>query len=342
MEIFNLKLEISVLIITNKQSDYKRLYCLVSKIIIQNPHLIIYLYFMDHQIRMAAFQWLEEKTLKYGDVLTRRPLLEEGFVYQGNRISLVGAKGIWKPRSMRYPISISTTFDSMYEDGETDKEGFLEYKYRGTDPYHPDNIGLREMMKQQIPLIYFSVVVKGKYVAAWPVYIQEDNMVDLSFIVAIDNAKQINTGVMADPPLKYVRRSYLTSQLKVRLHQQSFREKVLAAYRDQCALYRLKYRELLDAAHIISDSEPNGLPIVPNGLTLCKIHHAAFDVNIIGITPDYEIKVKKDVLEEIDGPMLKYGIQSMNGQKIILPASKSDRPDRDRLDVRYQQFLRSA
>lgn len=130
--------------------------------------------------------------------------------------------------------------------------------------------------------------------------------------------------------------------LKVRLHQQSFRERVLTAYRDQCALCRLKHRELLDAAHIISDSEPDGLPIVPNGLTLCKIHHAAFDVNIIGITPDYEIKVRKDVLEEIDGPMLKYGIQSMDGQKMMLPRSKSNQPDQDRLDVRYQRFLRSA
>jgi len=73
-------------------------------------------------------------------------------------------------------------------------------------------------------------------------------------------------------------------------------------------------------------------------LSLCKIHHAAFDNNIIGITPDYIIKIRRDILEEIDGPMLKYGIQSLENQKIILPSHKRDWPDKDRLDQRYERF----
>ena len=51
-------------------------------------------------------------------------------------------------------------------------------------------------------------------------------------------------------------------------------------------LCKLRHAELLDAAHIIADANDEGLPIVPNGLALCKIHHAAFDKNIIGISPD--------------------------------------------------------
>jgi hypothetical protein len=35
--------------------------------------------------------------------------------------------------------------------------------------------------------------------------------------------------------------------------------------------------ELLDAAHILPDGHPKGEPVVPNGLALCKLHHAAFD-----------------------------------------------------------------
>lgn len=92
---------------------------------------------------------------------------------------------------------------------------------------------------------------------------------------------------------------------------------MLDAYSRQCTMCRLQHVELLDAANIISDSEKDGLPIVQNGLSLCKIHHAAFDKNIIGINPDYQVKVREDILAEVDGPMLKYGLHSLEGEKII-------------------------
>ena len=138
------------------------------------------------------------------------------------------------------------------------------------------------------------------------------------------------------------RRAYLTANIKQRIHQRSFRERILAAYHNQCALCRLRHAELLDAAHIIPDSEELGLPIIQNGLSLCKIHHAAFDNHIIGISPDYIIKVRKDILYETDGPMLKYGIQSLENNKIILPQNKNNQPDRERLDIRFQRFLKAG
>jgi len=96
--------------------------------------------------------------------------------------------------------------------------------------------------------------------------------------------------------------------------------------------------ELLDAAHIIPDHDEGGDPKVTNGLSLCKIHNAVFDRQFIGITPDYEVEVRADILEEEDGPMLRWGLQEMHGKKILLPGRKEDRPDRDLLDKRYQLF----
>jgi len=292
---------------------------------------------MDEQIRIAAFEWLERQALFYDDVLPRK-VLEDGFYYKNQRITLIGAKGIWKSKILKLPISITTTADSPYDDAFT-KENFLQYRYRGTDPSHPDNVGLREIMNKQIPLIYFLGIVKGKYLAAWPVYIIQDNIPGLTFKVAVDEIRLVKTDKILEDPETYYRRSYLTSNIKLRLHQRSFRERVMLAYQNQCTLCRLKHIELLDAAHIIPDSEEHGQPIVQNGLSLCKIHHAAFDKNIIGITPDFTIKVREDILEETDGPMLKYGIQSLESKKIILPRQKSDWPDRERLEERYQQFI---
>jgi len=53
---------------------------------------------------------------------------------------------------------------------------------------------------------------------------------------------------------------------------------------------------LFDAAHIIADDEEGEEPIVPNGSSLCKIRHADFDNKIVGVNPDYQIIVRKDVL----------------------------------------------
>lgn len=97
---------------------------------------------------------------------------------------------------------------------------------------------------------------------------------------------------------------YITATVRQRLHQRTFRERVMQACGEQCSLCRLRHGELLDAAHIIPDGRPGGDPIVQNGLALCKLHHAAFDRRFLGIRPDYMVEVRRDLLEENDGPML--------------------------------------
>ncbi len=302
---------------------------------------------MEDKIRLAAFKWLEEQTIINGDVLPRT-LLEKGFEYEGQRITLVGPQGIWKPKIFeQIPLSITTIYNGPYEDSFT-KDGFLIYRYRGTDPFHRANLGLREAMKRQVPLIYFHSVVPGKYLAVWPVFVIYDDPTSLSFKLAADDVNSIKnyadktkSTVIAERD-EYVIRNYITSTVKVRLHQKSFRERVLQAYKEQCAFCRLKYTALLDAAHIISDTEELGDPIVTNGLSLCKIHHAAFDSNLIGVTPDFNINVREDILQEKDGPMLKHGIQELQNQKIILPHNKSLWPDRERLAIRYEMFKQTG
>ena len=101
----------------------------------------------------------------------------------------------------------------------------------------------------------------------------------------------------------------------------------------------LGHRELLDAAHIIPDGDPRGLPVVPNGLALCKIHHAAYDQNILGIRPDYVIEIHHRLLDELDGPMLLHGLQEHHATPLMqLPRRRADLPDRSRLEERCAKF----
>lgn len=218
----------------------------------------------------------------------------------------------------------------------------LLYRYRGTNPDHPDNVGLRNAMTGRIPLVYFHRIVEGRYLAVWPVFIVGDELSRLTFKVEFDDAQHSAYAPGAFPvldPVTEIRRSYVTTTVRLRIHQRAFRERVLRAYQEQCALCRLRHEELLDAAHIIPDGEPDGKPVVPNGLSLCKLHHAAFDRQFLAVRPDYVIEVRRDILEETDGPMLLHGLKGMHDQRIILPRNRADRPNADLLARRYEKFL---
>jgi len=296
----------------------------------------------DARVRRAAFDWLEEQVRLHGGEVLPRALLARGFDFEGIRVPLLGPQGIFKPKAMVIPISIATVPSGPYDDGFS-KDGLLHYRYRGTNPEHPDNVGLRAAMARRVPLVYFHRIVEGKYFTAWPVFIVGDDPARLTFQVEIDDARFSSYVPGALPALDSTveaRRAYVTTTVRRRIHQQSFRERVLQAYQEQCALCRLRHEELLDAAHIIPDSEPDGDPVVPNGLALCKLHHAAFDSMFLAIRPDYSIEVRKTILEEDDGPMLLHGLKAMHDKRIILPRHKANWPNRAFLERRYERFLK--
>ena len=199
----------------------------------------------------------------------------------------------------------------------------LLYRYRGIDIGHRDNVGLREAMRLQVPLIYFHGIVPGRYMASWPVYIVGDEPAALTFKVAVDDRQFVSVPVPETPETEIRRRSVSASLLPTS---------------SNCAICRLRHQELLEAAHIVADRDPEGEPKVSNGLALCKLHHAAFDCHIIGVNPDYRVEVRLDVLEEIDGPMLQHGLQGFHGSSLWLPSKESLKPDQRFLEERYALF----
>lgn len=286
--------------------------------------------------RQAAFAWLRQQTTLHGDVLPRK-VLAAGFPFQGQQVRLIGPQGIFKPIQIRhYPLSISTTTKGPYKDAFDPDGRYLLYSYRGTNPQHHENRGLRDAMGDRIPLIYFHSTVPGHYLVIWPVYIIHDNPDRLMFTVAADDSMQI--GRLSDDTDDEIRRGYITQVTRQRIHQRTFRDRVLQAYRECCAVCRLRHVNLLDAAHIVADSDPDGEPVVSNGLSLCKLHHAAYDGLYFSVRPDYRVEVRPDILEETDGPMLLHGLQKINDLKIELPSRVRDRPDPERLRLRYEDF----
>lgn len=303
----------------------------------------------DHAVRLAAFRFLEEQVRLSGEEgAIRRSVLERGFLLDGERVPLLGPQGIFKPRVLEaIPLSITTVpvveGESRPYDDAFGPEGLLRYRYRGTDPSHHENRGLRLAMQHQVPLVYFHGIVPGLYAAEWPVFIVGDDPAALTFTVSVDERRFATleaSGVQEEPPDQ--RRRYATRLFRQRLHQTEFRERVVRAYQHHCAVCRLKRDELLEAAHIVPDADPLGAPVVPNGVALCNLHHAAFDRYLIGIRPDCVVEVRRDVLDDSDGPMLIHGLQGFHGTSLLLPRVPALRPDPVLLGVRYERFRQAG
>lgn len=289
-------------------------------------------------IRLAAQAWLDAARAHGREAWTKLELAD--FQYRGERIALMDAqRGIRKPRTMAAALSIRTVYRAdgsrPYDDGDG-PDGLLRYMWRGDDPEHPDNIALRAAMVRGLPLIWFLGFAQGLYTALYPVYLVAEERPLRRFVVAVDEAQRgAPLGDVSEAARRYAER--LTRQ---RLHQRVFRAGVMHAYETHCAVCALGHAPLLDAAHITPDADPRGVPATTNGLALCKIHHAAFDANILGIRPNLTVHIRSDVLDEVDGPMLRHGLQDHHDRALlVVPRRTSDQPDRARLEERYEQFL---
>ncbi|MCP2317069.1 putative restriction endonuclease [Nocardia amikacinitolerans] len=265
--------------------------------------------------------------------LTRAEL--SAFPLEGGPRRLIDQnRGIWNPRDLMATLSIVSNPNSQYADEEIGDSMFV-YSYRAgsTDG---DNAKLRRAYELQLPIILLRWIRPGIFVPVFPVYVINDDKARKRFILSLDK----DLAEVSDPEnLSPLERRYTRRLAKQRLHQPEFRGRILVAYDNRCGICGLGYRQLLDAAHIVADNDENGTPEVTNGLCLCKIHHAAFDANLLGISPAYDIVIGPKLMNDpSDGPMLRHGFRDMNGKKLVEPPRRSDRPSRERLKERFAAF----
>ena len=302
----------------------------------------------DILMRLAAFERVR-MLCKMHDHLTQKEL-KPGFIFDGQRVPLVNPqRGIFKPKSMRFLLSIKTVFPSpggrvWYDDQRQvhrqifEGDDAIDYAFMGNDPNAADNQWLRAACENRIPVIYFLGIAPRQYQAILPVYVAGWDAKALKARIVFGALEQQEPVA----PQNVQERRYALRTVRQRLHQASFREAVISAYQGRCSLSGLPEKRLLDAAHIIPDAdEQQGQPVVPNGLPLSKIHHAAFDAYLIGVDPDYRVHVSDRLLGQRDGKMLD-ALKLLDGGRIHLPSRPADFPDRDRLAQRFELFRKAA
>lgn len=298
----------------------------------------------DYPLRIAAFREVRRLADVNGDLTSKD--LRAGFFFEGRRIPFINPqRGIFKPTQMRFLLSIRTVYPRpgarvWYDDQRQvhrqiyEGDEAVDYAFMGQNAEAAENRWLREAMQNAIPFIYFLGIAPGVYRALIPSFVIDWNPDTLKARIAFRAEEEAELGA----PQTAVERRYALRQVQQRLHQATFREAVITAYRGRCALSGLREPVLLDAAHIIEDKhERLGQPVVQNGIPLAKTHHAAFDAHLIGIDPDFKVHISDRILQQKDGPTLE-ALKRLHENRILLPSRGIDRPDRDRLAMRFEQF----
>lgn len=309
----------------------------------------------DRLLRQAAFDRVRELSRRYDDLVPLHALRDK-FIFAGRRISFGSFfSGIYRPKELHGPAALALVTAppksgkaAPYEDTFDEGSGRLTYRFR--DPgsnsaralaqAESDNQSLIEAHRRVVPLIYFRGIAPSQYTPLEPVFVTEIDLTTrtAALEVGLPIADTTPAGLVSDD----ITRRYATREAAYRLHQHRFRHAVLRAYRTRCTICSLREASLLQAAHIVEDRDPLGGATVVNGLALCAIHHLAYDRNLLGIDPDGVVHMQARLLREIDGPMLTNGLQHFHGAQILQPSRVEDRPDRDRLALRFDAFSRAA
>lgn len=309
----------------------------------------------DIELRRAALDHVRELQRRFDD-LVPVSALREGFQFRGRRVSLGSFySGIFRPKEMSglAALSLVTSAPKVgrpapYEDEFDETAGRFTYRFR--DPQggsaaaarqaEADNRALVAAHELSVPLIYFRGIAPGQYAIVAPAFVmsvdRSRRLVELE--AGLPLADMTDAGLVSDPDV----RRYATREALYRLHQHRFRAAVLRAYSTRCAVCRLREASLLQAAHIIDDRDPHGLATIVNGIALCAIHHLAYDRNLLGIDPRGVVHIARRLLDEHDGPMLRSGLQGFHGAAILQPRRTDERPDPDRLEVRFAGFTSAA
>ncbi len=303
----------------------------------------------DWEVRLAAFAELARLVARHGPVLPWH-VIEGGFEAGGHQLRFANqTKGIFRPAGMLGgALSIKTTVPRRGKVGryvDLASDGAFSYAVQDRGPDYHDNKLLLWCARAGVPVVYLYGIAPGHYRPIWPAYVQVDQADQDRVLVTTAPAEAPmqapGTGA-ADRLGQLIERRYATIEAKRRLHQDAFRHLVLEAYVTRCAICNLPRRELVDAAHIVPDRDARGEPSVANGLALCKLHHSAYDANLLGIRPDCIVEISRALLEVNDGPTLEIALKGVAGRALQAPRRIEQRPSVELLEERYEVFRRSA
>ena len=259
------------------------------------------------------------------------------FVTGGERVFLKGQQGIFKPAELTDPLSITSTIDSPYTDDPIEGSRVMY-------DFAPGSEGLKRCSELELPLIYFLQVKRKpspEYVIFAPVFVVGWDEESRRFLIDLSEQKpgevpsrpattrQLTLPAVRTPEspmeIRELSRSYVITTVQRRLHHARFRNAILKAYRERCAVCGLRVRALLDAVSVVADGDPQPAISVRGGIALCATHHRAFDAHILRFDSDYKIHI--DLADRFHaGEGERAMLLAYDGKQLDLPGDEEQWP----------------
>ena len=117
-----------------------------------------------------------------------------------------------------------------------------------------------------------------------------------------------------------------------------FKAMVYDAYENRCAMCGIQL-ELIEAAHIVPFSHEKGTDQISNGISLCALHHTAYDRSLIFFDKEFNIIINSSKMEYLEKVTLDSGFrkfQSLAFDKIKLPNNHALRPNPENINLANQ------
>ncbi len=292
----------------------------------------------DDFIRLLAINRVRELRDVWADAIPEGELAK-GFLYEGHVVLLKGPQGIFKPRQLTDgPLTLMSTLGSHYEDELFDRANTLRYDYAPPSREH-ENDGLKNVMAAGKPVILLKQVKakpRPEYMVVAPLYVDGFDDARRQFALSTREVLEAETQAPGALVVREIQKAYGETTVRTRLHQAYFRRDVLSVYRSRCCVCELRVRPLLQGAHIVPDAVAEGIAAVQNGLSLCSLHHAAYDRNILRVKTDYTIAVEHEWIETGDN-FARASLSEFDGRTIRLPGERAHYPNPDLLAWRSKR-----
>ncbi len=298
----------------------------------------------DLDMRLTAAGTLARLSQIYQDAVPWSEIVK-GFPFLGDRIMFASqALGIFKPRQMDRVLSIKTVVPregrgAQYSDqvAEGSKNGLWVYDMRERSPAHSQNQWLKTAWMEGLPLIYLRGLAPAVYLPSFPVYVTDwdadAGQVRVAFGLECTSQQDLVEPALMGRELP----RYTYGRMQNRVSVARFRIDVLEAYQDTCALSGLAQSQLVDAVPITQGGSGARLDVT-EGLCMSRLHHAAFDANLLGIDPDGRVHLSEQLDTYAKGDPFARNLMSVAGRRISVPRTPEFQPNRDLLAARFEQF----
>ena len=218
---------------------------------------------------------------------------------------------------------VFVAFDMTKHDGQDSSSPSIQIKEDTLQNAHAHAFAIYRRSNSEIAVAFRPEFLVDYILNAASLHKTGAASTDMSLLNHLDTLTDAEIGTVTNNERKIV-----LAQIARKYRASDFRKRVLGAYEHHCAACGVQLA-LVDAAHIIPVAATTSNDETANGVALCKLHHAAFDRNLLSFDEKYKIEISDAEVARLMDVNLVGGLKEFKANlrtAILLPTDRRDYP----------------